>query len=69
MSEVMSFIGRKYKLERSENFDAYLKELGKFSLKRRKIFKQFHFVIRIRLDNTTSDKINLIMSNDTEERT
>lgn len=30
MSEVMSFIGQKYKLERSENFDAYLRELGKF---------------------------------------
>lgn len=38
MGEVMPFIGRKYKLERSENFDAYLKELGRYDSM--KILKQ-----------------------------
>jgi len=25
----MSFVGKKYKLDKSENFDEYMKELGK----------------------------------------
>lgn len=29
-----SFVGKKYKLDKSENFDEYMKELGKFAITR-----------------------------------